>query len=331
MTTLTDYVYGTINGLGETIGSYSVMTMEVPWNLVKDRIGGKPKNVVNITGLEHDYLDHLVQSSPTVDTIVGVGGGVATDAAKYFAWKRKCSLILCPTIVSVNAYATPAAAVREPDGRVNYTGKVTPSKVIIDYPAIQSAPKRLNTAGTGDLYSCRTALFDWKLAHEKNGEAYDKEIAAGSQRLLDKLVANANEIRNVTEKGIKTLVELHVETNRLQVLAGTPRPEEGSEHIYFYNLEDSTGRSFVHGEAVGTGIYVLTHFQSNEEDHVGSVMDNMGLLFRPQDYGVNREEFIETLLGMKRYAREKHLFFSILDVVQVTRDDAETLWRKLSA
>jgi glycerol dehydrogenase-like iron-containing ADH family enzyme len=307
------------------------MTMDVPWGLVKDRIGGKPKSVVNVTGLEHDYLDHLIETSPTVNTVVGIGGGVATDAAKYFSWKRKCALVLCPTIVSVNAYATPAAAVREPDGRVNYTGNVKPSKVVIDYAAIQSAPRRLNTAGTGDVYSCRTALFDWKLAHEKKGEAYDKDIAAGSQRILDKLVANAKEIKNVTEAGIKTLVELHVETNRLQVLAGTPRPEEGSEHIYFYTVEDLTGRSFVHGEAVGTGIYVLTHFQSQEEDHVGAVMDSMGLMFRPRDYGVSRDEFIDTLLGMKRYAREKHLFFSVLDTVDVTRDDAESLWRKLSA
>ena len=328
---MTDYVYGSINGLGETIGSYSVMTMEVPWGLVKDRIGGKPKSVVNVTGLEHDYLDNLIETLPPVDTVVGIGGGVATDAAKYFSWKRKCALVLCPTIVSVNAYATPATAVREPDGRVNYTGNVTPSKVVIDYAAIQSAPKRLNTAGTGDIYSCRTALFDWKLAHEKKGEAYDKDIAAGSQRILDKLVANAKEIKNVTETGIKTLVELHIETNRLQVLAGTPRPEEGSEHIYFYTVEDLTGRSFVHGEAVGTGIYVLTHFQSNEEDYVGSVMDNMGLMFRPRDYGVSKDEFIETLLGMKRYAREKHLFFTVLDTVDVTREDAESLWRKLSA
>ena len=327
---MTEYVYGKIDGLGETIGNYSVLTMEVPWNLVKDRIGGKPKSVVNITGLEHDYLDNLVEKSPHVDTVVGIGGGVATDSAKYFAWKRKCSLVLCPTIVSVNAYATPAAAVREKDGRVNYTGKVSPDKVVIDYHAIQSAPARLNTAGTGDIYSCRTALFDWRLARDKNGEAYDEKIATGSQNIIDRLVANAAEVKKVSERGIRTLVELHIETNRLQVLAGTPRPEEGSEHIYFYTLEDLTGRSFVHGEAVGTGIFVLTHFQTKEEDHVASVMDSMGLMFRPQDYGVTHEEFVQTLIGMKKYAREKNLFFSVVDTVDITKDDAEALWRKLS-
>jgi len=327
---MTEYVYGKIDGLGEKIGNYCVLTMEVPWSLVKDRIGGRPKSVEMVTGLEHDYLDGLVAKSPKVDTVVGIGGGVATDAAKYFAWKRKCSLVLVPTIVSVNAYATPAAAVREPNGVVNYTGSVSPERVVIDYRAIQSAPKRLNTAGTGDIYSCRTALFDWKLAHEKTGESYDEEIAAGSQRIIDRLTAKPEEIKNVTENGIRTLVELHIETNRLQVLAGKPRPEEGSEHVFFYNLEALTGRGFVHGEVVGTGIFVSTHFQSNQEDHVASVMDSIGLMFRPRDYGVNHDEFVETVLGMRRYAEEKKLPFSVLHTVNISRDDAESLWRKLS-
>jgi len=327
---MTEYVYGTINGLGSSVGNYAVMTMEVPWKLVKDRIGKQPSSITMVTGLEHAYLDRLVGELPPVDTVVGIGGGIATDAAKYFAWKRKCSLILAPTIVSVNAYATPAAAVREPDGRVNYTGNVAPSKVVIDYAAIQAAPRRLNTAGTGDIYSCRTALFDWRLAHEKIGESYDEEIAAGSQRILDRLVANADEIKNVTEKGIKTLVELHIETNRLQVIAGKARPEEGSEHIFFYTLENLTRREFVHGEVVGTGIFVLTHFQSTEEDYVASVMDKMGLLFRPRDYGITHDQFITTTIEMKRYAREKKMFYSVLDTVEITKDDAEKLWRKLS-
>jgi glycerol-1-phosphate dehydrogenase [NAD(P)+] len=114
---------------------------------------------------------------------------MTNDAVKYFSWKRDCSLVLVPIVVSVNAYATPAAAVREGEV-VHYQGNVRPQKVIY-YKAIQSASRRLNTAGAGDVYSCRTALFDWKLSGDKMGEAYDDKIAAGSQQLLDTLVSNA--------------------------------------------------------------------------------------------------------------------------------------------
>jgi glycerol-1-phosphate dehydrogenase [NAD(P)+] len=326
---MTQLVYGSLDGLGGSIGKYAVMTMDVPWNLVKERIGARPVSVTMVEGLEHEYLSRLVQELPNVEAVVGIGGGVAIDAAKYFAWKRNCSLFLVPTIVSVNAYATPAVAVRE-QGVVKYQGNVTPEKVIIDYKAIQSAPRRLNTAGVGDIYSCRTALFDWKLSHEKTGETYHEEAAEASQRILDTLVANASEIRQMTQKGVKTIVELHIETNRVQLLAGKPRPEEGSEHIFFYSLEQLTGRAFVHGEVVGTGIYVSTHFQTKEEDEVGRVMDSMGLMFRPRDYAISRDEFVRTVLHMKAYASKEKLPFSVLDVVDVSQQNAEMLWGKLS-
>ena len=326
---MTSVVYGKVDGQAEAFGNFAVMTMDVPWSLVKDRLGGKPVKVVMTEGLESEYLDRLVKELPKVDTVVGIGGGQAVDTAKYFAWKRGCKAVFIPTIVSVNAYATPAAAVRF-DGKVNYLGNVVPDKIIIDYPAIQSAPKRLNTAGTGDIYSCRTALFDWWLAHEKIGEFYDEKIANESRRILSTLVGNSREIKHVTEKGIKTLVQLHIDTNTVQLKAKTPRPEEGSEHLFFYTLEELTKRAFVHGEVVGTGIYILTHFQNNEEDVVEREMDGMGLLFRPKDYGITHDEFIDTVLQMKRYSREAKSMFTIVDVVEITRDDAEMLWKKLT-
>jgi glycerol-1-phosphate dehydrogenase [NAD(P)+] len=327
---MTELVYGNVDGLGASLGRYAVMTQEIPWNLVKQRIGGTPVSITMVENLEREYLNRLDEELPTVDTVVGIGGGVTIDAAKYLAWKRKCSAVFVPTILSVNAYTTPASAVRQ-GGVVNYVGSVIPNKIVVDYRAIQSAPKRLNTAGTGDVYSCRTALFDWRLSRDKIGEPYDEAIAAGSERILDTLANNAEEIKNVTLKGIRTLVELHLETNRLQVAAGKPRPEEGSEHIFFYCLEELTGRNFLHGEVVGTGIFVATYFQSKEEDLVARAMDRMGLMFRPRDYGITEEEFVSAVLNMKAYSERTKRFFSIVDIVDITRRDAEKLWTKLSA
>ena len=327
---MSEFVFGSVDGLGDSAGKYAVLTMEVPWNLVKDRMGGTPASITMVTGLESEYLDRLAHDLPSVDTVFGIGGGVAVDAAKYIAWKRRCSLMLVPTVVSVDAYVSPEIAVRY-SGVVKYVAKLTPDKIIIDYKAIQSAPKNLNTAGAGDIYSITTALFDWRLAHEKTGESYDANIAAEAQKARDKLVANAGEIRNVTEKGIRVLIELHKEENRLQTLAGKSRPEEGSEHTFFYTIEHLTRRNFVHGQAVATGIFISSHYQRDDEDTAAQAMDSMGLVFRPREYGVSREEFIETLLRMKSYSEKAPLPFSILNLVEVTREDAQTLWQKVSA
>ena len=173
-------------------------------------------------------------------------------------------------------------------------------------------------------------MFDWKLAQDKIGEPYDERIAGEARKILLKLKANASEIKNVSDQGIRTLVELHIETNRVQVEAKSPRPEEGSEHLYFYTLEELTKRSFLHGEVVGTGIYVLTHFQNREEDVVARELDEMGLLFRPRDYGINHDEFQNAVLQMKRYSRETKSMFTIVDVTDITRSVVEKLWQKLA-
>ncbi len=327
---MTKVVFGAIDDLGSKIGRYAAVSQDIPWRLVKDRIGGEPSAPIMTEGLEHDYLEELLRRTPQVDTIVGIGGGVAIDTAKYLAWRRGCRLIFVPTIISVDAYVTPAAAVRY-SGKVNYTGSVAPDQIIIDFKAIRAAPVRLNTAGAGDIYSCRTALFDWKLARDKKGESFDEEIAAESERILEKLASNAHEIRRASEAGIRTLVELHLETNRIQIKVNSPRPEEGSEHLFFYTLEEQLHRSFVHGEVVGTGIYIMTHFQSQEEELVAKEMNEMGLLFSPKNYGITRDEFADTILQIKRYVRETNFMYTIMDEIEVTRQDCDELWRKLDA
>lgn len=330
---MTEFVWGTLDDFGSSIGRYAVATQEVPWAMVKNRVGKPPVCVSMVDGLDKPELERLVENTPEVDAVVGIGGGVCLDNAKYLAWRRNCAAILIPTIVSVNAFATSNVAMRE-NGVANHVRTPPAEKVIIDFGVIQNAPKRLNTAGVGDIYSCETALFDWKLANGATGEWYDESIAARTREIVRRLISESDAIRNVTERGIRSLVDLHVETVVVQELAKSSRPESGSEHVYFFSLEHTTGRSFLHGEAVGTGIYVLRHFQAGDEEESARTMDELGLLFRPEEQGVGKEEFISAVLHMKEYASyetyRKKLPYSILDTAKIGRDDAESLWKALA-
>ena len=69
------------------------------------------------------------------------------------------------------------------DGVVSYLGNVEPEKIVIDYKAIQSAPKRLKHRGSlADIYSCKTGLFDWQLSHKQTGEAWHAKAAADARK-----------------------------------------------------------------------------------------------------------------------------------------------------
>src|SRR5579863_1561757 len=103
---------GVARGIAESMGRFAVTTMEIPWRLTKDQIGGKPAKVIMVESMELEALERELQTLPAVDAILTIGGGQACDFGKYLAWKRGCRVVNIPTVVSVNAFVTPLSGVR---------------------------------------------------------------------------------------------------------------------------------------------------------------------------------------------------------------------------
>jgi glycerol-1-phosphate dehydrogenase [NAD(P)+] len=248
-----------------------------------------------------------------VQRIVGIGGGSALDMAKYVAWKRNQPCYLVPSITSVDAFVTKSVAVRE-QGNVRYIGFVIPEKVYVDYDLIRQGPARLNRAGAGDILCAHTALWDWALAHNERDEAYDERIAAQIRRWLQGLEEAATDIRKVTNKGIRFIVEAFAEINKLCRRFGSSRPQEASEHIFAYNVEHITRRHFIHGELVALGTLVMAALQENDPDWVERLLKRIGILYQPADLGLSRQEFEEALRTLPSYARATNRRFSVIHV-----------------
>ena len=96
-------------------------------------------------------------------------------------------------------------------------------------------------------------------------------------------------IYDVTDKGIRSLVSMHIRLNQLQwpfIAKGRTWPQEGIEHVYFYSLEKVTGRTFSHGEVLGTGCVIGAFFHGEDTGEIMEDLDSFGLKFRPRDYGI---------------------------------------------
>ena len=306
---------GVSKGIGKELGTYVVTTMEIPWNIIKNDIGKSPEKVINVTSVEKQWIEDQMKELPEFDTIVGIGGGMAIDVAKYISWKLNKKLVSIPTILSVDAFTTPAAGVRVKH-HVEYLGIASPNPLIIDYDLLRSAPKELNIAGVGDLFSIHTASFDWQYANSRGKSEYpfSQNAIDNGKKILDFIYDNIGNIKENNDNGLRSIVEAYISLNTICLPIDHFRIEEGSEHYLFYELEERLKRSFIHGNIIGLGIYLLSRLQKNDPLFITEMMDNSGLIYHPNSMNIKREDLRESLLNLKNYVKSKDkLWFTIID------------------
>ena len=296
------------------------VTMPEPWRAARDRLGGAPPlAVVMVESVQVVALEAALAALPAgVEVVAGIGGGMAVDTAKYFAWRRGLRLVTIPTALTVDAFVTPPAGVRKgEDHTVDYVGSASPDPLVIDYDLIRTAPAWLNVAGVGDILSCHTACFDWELA-QRNGRSADCPFSAAdvaaARGVLANTLAAARDIAGATDAGLRALVHGYMQINALCLPAGHPRCEEGSEHFVLYVLESRLKRGFIHGHIVGLGLYLMARLQGNDAERVTAAMRDMGLRFDPESMGLSRTDVRSALLALKEFkAGRPDLFYTVID------------------
>lgn len=264
--------------------------------------------------LDADRLETDVGMLPHFDAVVGLGGGVAMDTAKYCAWKRKRPLWLVPSVMSVDACFSVPVAVRR-DHRVVYEGESRPEAIYVDFELIQGAPARLNRAGLGDLLSCHTALYDWRLAAREraDGVRWSDAVAGATRRLLDETKARIDEIRDVTEAGIRFVMEGYRWVADAAPTVGGCFYEEGSEHFFAYTVEYLTGRSFLHGQLVCLGVYLMSLLQGNDAGRALAMIRGAGVDISPQSVGLTMDEIYQALIEAPRHTAREQYQYSIIN------------------
>lgn len=312
---------GAVHGLGRELGRFVVASMSVPWQIVEPLIGARPAAVVMVESMELEFIERQAAKLPACDTILAVGGGQAIDLGKFFAWKLGCRLVTVPTIVSVNAFVTPKAAVRR-NHQVEYVGHATPDPLVIDYDLLRTAPAELNVAGVGDILSIHTATRDWEIAHAagRDTHRFSADDVRRARQIVTDTAAAADEIAAQTDVGLQAIVDAYLRINTICLSADHYRTEEGSEHFVFYELEERLKRSFVHGQIVGLGIYLMSRLQANDPVGMTRVMDRLQLGYHPADMQIARADLEASLRNLGQYVVERNHWYSVINERKISEE-----------
>jgi glycerol-1-phosphate dehydrogenase [NAD(P)+] len=316
---------------------YVVVTMADLWPRFADALADGLGEVHLVDTLDLDDLRRAAEALPACNAVIGLGGGQAVDVAKFFAWSRRLPLFQVPTALTANAPFGHRAGVRTGD-RVRYLGWAVPEAVYVDLDVIQRAPPALNRSGVGDVLCYHTAHYDWRLARDLGREEprwpYDERLVAAARERLDAVLDRLDDIREVTEDGIRTLAMAHRWGGAAFHEAGwNPRHIEGVDHFLFYNLERRTGRHFIHGQPVGLGVYLGSVLQDNDPEAMLAALHRAGVDIRPEAMGVTWDDVAEAARTLPAYVRRAGLWFTVVDarpiddhLVQHVRDRVEATY-----
>ncbi|MDH4212192.1 MAG: iron-containing alcohol dehydrogenase family protein [candidate division WOR-3 bacterium] len=239
--------------------------------------------------------------------VIGFGGGKVLDVAKLAAGLKNKKYISIPTTLSNDGIASPVSVIKNNENiPVSHITKA-PFGVIIDLDIIKKAPRRHLMAGVGDLISNLSAVFDARLAQEKQGE----EINVSALQLAE---SGGHRLLNMETSEVESTIFLQelahglVKSGFAMCIWGTSRPASGSEHKISHSIDHFCPRSNgLHGEQVGIAAIFTMALQKNVSlEATRRFYTNIGFPCNLAHLGLNMTEFVNVVLNATKIRPERY-------------------------
>jgi len=298
-----------------------VVTMADLWPIFRDKLPADVEPYF-VTSMERAHLEAELEGLKDIGSIVGLGGGQAIDAAKYFAWRLSKKLFQFPTSLSVDAVFGHRSGVRE-NSVVKYVGWAIPESIFIDLDIIEAAPRDLNIGGVGDVFCLITGVMDWRYANAQSKcEAkwpFDESLCEISLSKAEAALKELDEIKALSPRGIQLMVDaLKWGGASFHGAGWNPRHIEGIEHFIFYALEAHTGKKFMHGQAVCLGLIIGAMMHDQRVDELLKAVKILGVDVRPEAMDVTWDGVDAAMFGLKDFAQSEDLPYGIAHDFEVT-------------
>lgn len=281
---------------------FGVVTTPSPWSLARSSVP-EPAKILFVDSLERTSLARLAEPLRGLDLVVGLGSGLAMDAAKYLAKVTGSDLVQVLSTSSNNACFTRTAWTLENGARIPEREAPIPRQLIVEFELLRKAPARMNRAGAAEILCSHTALFDWRLGHQAGLDVqWDDDLERFTR---DELKALRGQAPAIGADQLDAFVEI-IDVGAKFAAGFTTHPKArfngGSEHIFSWALEEHSGKRLVHGEAVSLGILLMAHIQGNDPEGAADVVRTARIGFKPEELGVTWHDVDATMADLPHYA-----------------------------
>ena len=269
--------------------------------------------------------------SSSYDAVVGIGGGRTLDVAKYTASLVGLPMVSVATNLSHDGIASPVASLIH-EGKKGSYGVHIPIAVFVDLDYVRHAPARLVRAGIGDVVSNISALADWRLAADVQGETIDG-LAASLARSSALAVLYRDDSIESTDF-LTTLAEALVLSGLAMAVAGSSRPCSGGDHEILHAIDQLYPDTSNHGELAGLGALFCEYLRADggQSSAIDACLRRHELPRLPADVGLTNEQFAAAVAHApttrpERYTILEHLALDAGDIRKRVDDYVETFTR----
>lgn len=255
----------------------------------------------------------LLNVERETNLLIGVGSGSINDTVKYISSRTKIPYVIVCTAPSMDGYVADGAPLILEGRKISFEATL-PYGVLGDTDIMKHAPQRMIQAGFGDVLGKLTALADWKLAKELNGDYYCETCVTLVERALLKVISRVDGLAKREDEAILFLIEALNLTGVAMGLLGISRPASGAEHMlsHYWEMDFIAKGKFpeLHGIKVGIATPIIAEiFDIMKDDIPKEIMEDApqkeyceDLLRRveapvsPREIGIDRELFYQSIL-----------------------------------
>ena len=316
------------------------VTSPTAYKVVSPRLSREPQGFAIAKTLDFDSLKGVAESLPDdADLVLGIGGGLALDAAKYVALTRQLPIVIIPTVVSTGSIIHGLFARWE---GLNLSEKskwcwIDPEHVLVDYDVVLSAPEYLNTAGIGDVLCGHAGLTEWKRGARLGlCDDYDEAVASDMlqhhREIVEGFPATFSDDGRLTPRSIKFIMTAVKDRDTRRVIhPGAPL----SDHLFLQALELINNRTWVHGELAALGSVIVTWY-CEPPDVAGLIerMDTCRVRWRPKDMDLSRDALSKALAFCPEYFSDASRGRNVTSALRsdpIVGETFDRLWRFLHA